>query len=304
MNIPFFIDSAMLGLQYAMLALGVFITFRILNIPDLTVEGSFTFGIAVSGILTANGHPFLGLLLAVLAGAAAGIVTGFLQTTCGIHPILAGILTMSGLYTVNITVLGGPNVNLLDCDKFFTFAVNLFPYAYRTVVKGVLILLICALAVFLLSLFFKTAFGLSIRATGNNEDMVRASSINTTKTKITAIAIANGLVALSGGIVSQYQGFSDINSGSGMIVIGLASVIIGEVIFGRRSVTIGIISAVVGSVVYYLIIALALSANIFSSNALKLLSAVIVGITLAFPTFKTKIAEYQMRRHALKTRSR
>ena len=265
----FFLDSALLGLEYALLAVGVYITFRILNLPDLTVDGSFTFGMAVSTVLCAAAHPFAGLL----AGAAAGVVTGFLQTHCKIHPILAGILTMSGLYTVNITVLGGPNVSLLDAPKFFEVLGGKAP-AVGLVTAGIVVLV---------TLFFQTVGGLCIRAAGSNEDMVRASSINTTAVRWAALALANALVALSGAILAQCQGFGDVGAGSGMIVIGLASVIIGEVICGRRGIVIGIVSAVLGSVVYRIIIALALRYNLMSANSLKLLSALIVAATLAVP---------------------
>ena len=255
----FFLDSALLGLEYALLAVGVYITFRILNLPDLTVDGSFTFGMAVSTVLCAAAHPFAGLLAGALAGAAAGVVTGFLQTHCKIHPILAGILTMSGLYTVNITVLGGPNVSLLDAPKFFEVLGG----------KAPAVGLVTAVIVVLVTLFFQTVGGLCIRAAGSNEDMVRA--------------LANALVALSGAILAQCQGFGDVGAGSGMIIIGLASVIIGEVICGRRGIVIGIVSAVLGSVVYRIIIALALRYNLMSANSLKLLSALIVAATLAVP---------------------
>lgn len=265
----FFLDSALLGLEYALLAVGVYITFRILNLPDLTVDGSFTFGMAVSTVLCAAAHPFAGLL----AGALAGVVTGFLQTHCKIHPILAGILTMSGLYTVNITVLGGPNVSLLDAPKFFEVLGG----------KAPAVGLVTAVIVVLVTLFFQTVGGLCIRAAGSNEDMVRASSINTTAVRWAALALANALVALSGAILAQCQGFGDVGAGSGMIVIGLASVIIGEVICGRRGIVIGIVSAVLGSVVYRIIIALALRYNLMSANSLKLLSALIVAATLAVP---------------------
>ena len=261
----FFLDSALLGLEYALLAVGVYITFRILNLPDLTVDGSFTFGMAVSTVLCAAAHPFAGLLAGALAGAAAGVVTGFLQTHCKIHPILAGILTMSGLYTVNITVLGGPNVSLLDAPKFFEVLGG----------KAPAVGLVTAVIVVLVTLFFQTV--------GSNEDMVRASSINTTAVRWAALALANALVALSGAILAQCQGFGDVGAGSGMIVIGLASVIIGEVICGRRGIVIGIVSAVLGSVVYRIIIALALRYNLMSANSLKLLSALIVAATLAVP---------------------
>lgn len=293
-----FLDSVSLGLQYAMLALGVFITFRVLSIPDLTVDGSFTFGVAVSAVFTAGGHPFLGLPAALAAGAAAGIVTGFLQTKAGIHPILAGILTMSGLYTVNITVMQSPNLSLIDSDKFFSFACEIVPVFDKSTVKLICVLLLCLTVVLLLALFFKTVLGLCILATGNNESMVRASSINTTATKMIALALANGLVALSGGIVAQYQGFADINSGSGMIVVGLASVIIGEAVFGRRSLTVGLISAVCGSVVYRILTAFALEWSILSANSLKLLCAVIVALTLSAPTVKKRLTEFRTRREA------
>ena len=200
----FFLDSALLGLEYALLAVGVYITFRILNLPDLTVDGSFTFGMAVSTVLCAAAHPFAGLLAGALAGAVAGVVTGFLQTHCKIHPILAGILTMSGLYTVNITVLGGPNVSLLDAPKFFEVLGG----------KAPAVGLVTVVVVVLVTLFFQTVGGLCIRAAGSNEDMVRASSINTTAVRWAALALANALVALSGAILAQCQGFGDVGAGT------------------------------------------------------------------------------------------
>ncbi len=291
-------SALLLGLQYALLALGVYITFRVLNIPDLTVDGSFTFGAAVSAVLSVAGHPFLGLAAALLCGAAAGTVTGFLQTKAGIHPILAGILTMSGLYTINITVLDAPNVSLIGKPRFYEFLYTILPNADKDILKTICAAVICIGITALLILFFKTVFGLCIRATGNNEDMVRASSINTEATKIAALSLANALVALSGGLIAQTGGFADVNAGSGMIVVGLASVIIGEVIFGKRSLSIGLISAVVGSILYRLIIALALESNIFSANALKLISAVIVGITLSVPAIRKSISERRIRKEA------
>lgn len=293
-------SALLLGLQYALLALGVYITFRVLNIPDLTVDGSFTLGAAVSAALCVAGHPFAALFAATLCGAAAGCVTGFLQTKAGIHPILAGILTMSGLYTVNMQIMGMPNVTLLGKSRFYEFLFTLFPNTDKDLLKTVAVFLICAALIFLLILFFRTVFGLCIRATGNNEDMVRASSINTNTTKIAALAIANALVALSGGLIAQTGGFADINGGSGMIVVGLASVIIGEVLFGKRSLAVGLISAAVGSVLYRLIIALALKTNFFTADALKLLSAVIVGITLAVPAIRKALAQARTKREARK----
>ncbi len=292
----FLLDSALLGLEYALLAVGVYLSFRILNIPDLTVDGSFTLGIAVSAVCTAGGHPFLGLLFALLCGAGAGTVTGLLHTKAHIHPILAGILTMSGLYTVNIKILGGPNLSLLDSRKVFDVTASRFPLLGLAGSKVLCVAVICAAVVAALALFFRTVAGLCIRATGDNESMVRASSINTAITKTGTLALANALVALSGGILAQYQGFGDVDSGSGMIVIGLASVIIGEVIFGRRSIFLGLLSAVCGSVIYRIIIAFALNYNLFSADALKLLSAVIVAVTLSIPAIRAWFAGRMARR--------
>lgn len=293
-------SALLLGLQYALLALGVYITFRVLNIPDLTVDGSFTLGAAVSAVLSVAGYPFFGLLAAVLCGAAAGSVTGLLQTKAGIHPILAGILTMSGLYTVNITIMGAPNVSLIGKPRFYEFLYALLPNASKDMLKTLAVFVICAALIVLLILFFRTVFGLCIRATGNNEDMVRASSINTNITKIAALAVANALVALSGGLIAQTGGFADINGGNGMLVVGLASVIIGEVLFGKRSLSVGLISAAVGSVVYRLIIALALKTDFFTADALKLLSAVIIGITLSVPAIRKALSETRTKREARK----
>lgn len=294
----FFLDSALLGLEYALLALGVYISFRILNIPDLTVDGSFTLGIALSAAVTAAGHPFLAVAAALIGGALAGCVTGFLHVKAGIHPILAGILTMSGLYTVNIKILGGPNLSLLQHKKLYEYFAALFSLS-RGASKAICAALLCAAALALLIVFFRTVAGLCMLATGDNEDMVRASSINTYAVKVGALALSNALVALSGGIIAQYQGFGDVSSGSGMIVVGLASVIIGEVVFGRRSVTLGLVSAVCGSVIYRIIIALALQYNILSADSLKLLSAVIVAVTLSIPAIKAKAAAHAARREAL-----
>ena len=282
----FFLDSALLGLEYGLLALGVFISFRILNLPDLTVDGSFALGMAVSTILCAQGQPFLGLGAGLLAGAAAGMVTAFLQTACKIHPILAGILTMSGLYTVNITVLGGPNVSLLGAARFYEFLGG----------QAAAVVLLTVAVVAAVALFFQTVAGLCIRAAGSNEDMVRASSINPTAVRFAALMLSNALVALSGAILAQCQGYGDVGAGSGMIVVGLASVIIGEVIFPRRGVVLGLVSAVLGSVVYRIILALALRYNLMSANALRLLSALIIAATLAVPAVSAALRERRKRK--------
>lgn len=282
------IGSLQQGFIYGILALGIYITFRILNIPDLTVDGSFTLGLAVSATLTVSGHPNAGILVAFLAGACAGSVTGLLQTKLGIHPILSGILTMSGLYTVNLRVLGeSSNVSLIGTASIFEIVRNwgVGKEAAKTLVP----VLYCVVGAVALIWFFRTHLGLCIRATGDNEDMVRASSINVDAMKITALAISNGFVALSGALIAQYQGYADISSGIGTVVVGLASVIIGEVFFGKRSVVVGFFSAITGAVLYRFMIALALVTKIFPQYAFKLVSAVIVIIALAIPTVSEKI---------------
>jgi putative ABC transport system permease protein len=281
-----------------MLALGIYISFRILGIPDLTADGSFTLGLSVSAALTVAGHPYLGLLAALLTGAVAGVVTGLLQTKIKIHPILAGILTMSSLYSVNLFVLGSrSNVSLIDTDSVFSLMLTWLP-ADKELVKTLIPLVFCAACVGVLIWFFKTHLGLCIRATGNNEDMVRASSINVDAMKLTALGISNACVALSGAVLAQYQGYADISSGIGIVVVGLASAIIGEAIFGRRSVTLGLFSAVFGALLYRFIIAAALKSSAFPAFALRIVSAAIVVIALAIPVVKRQIQLNNMKKRA------
>ena len=307
MSITMFLGGLQEGLFYALLAMGVYISFRILNTPDLTTEGSYTLGVAVSAVLTVAGHPVLGLVCAFLAGAAAGSVTGVLQTKVGIHPILAGILTMSGLYTVNTAVMGGkPDVTLTKTTIFNklydVFNINLQAFnkdrAAFTMAKEITVLIVgavlalCVLAA--LVWFFRTHVGLCIRATGNNEAMVRSSSINAGGMKILGLAVANGCTALAGGVMTQSGGFATISNGAGVLVVGLASVIIGEAIVGKRGVTVGFASVILGSVLYQCLIRLATSLNVFPAYYLKLVSAVIVAFALALPVMKESVAR---RRH-------
>ncbi|HNW86992.1 MAG TPA: ABC transporter permease [Candidatus Limiplasma sp.] len=291
------LGSLQLGLMYGLLAMGVYISFRILNTPDLTAEGSFTLGVAVSAMVTVAGAPYLGLLAAFLCGMAAGAVTGLLQTKVGVHPILAGILTMSGLYTVNLAVMGASsNVSLIGKDTLFQRLFTQLAPMPKDTVKLLVGLALAVLTLMALIWFFKTHVGLCIRATGNNEAMVRSSSINASAMKVIGLAVSNGCIALSGAIVAQYQGYADISSGIGILVVGLASVIIGEALFGRRGVTFGLISAIAGSVAYRIIISLALSTNIFPTYFLKLISAVIVAIALSLPTVKEQMVKRRIRR--------
>ena len=294
-----FLGSLQLGLLYGILAIGIYISFRILNVPDLTTEGSFTFGLATSAMCAIGGHYILGIFLSIAAGALAGIVTGILQTKCRIHPILSGIITMSGLYTVNLAVMkNAVNVSLIGKDEIFTVISAALENMSRDAVRCIVSFIFAAVVCLIMIWFFKTHIGLCIRATGDNEAMVSSSSINVDATKIISLAISNGCVGLSGGLLAQYQGFADINSSVGILVVGLASVIIGEVIMGRRGVTIGIISAVIGSIIYRYIIALATASHIFPAFALKLVSAVIVAVAISIPAIKQGIALSKIKKEA------
>lgn len=277
-----------LGFIYALVAMALFLSFRILNIADMTTDGAFTLGCAVSATAAVAGHPFWGLPLAMLAGAAAGFVTAFLQTKLGVPSILAGIVTNTGLYTVNLAVMGfSSNVPMLKTKTVFTAVQALagegFPY--KLVVAACITVAVCALLIF----FLGTRLGLSVRATGDNPDMVRASSINTAFTITVGLCIANAMTALSGAVLAQYQRSADINLGTGMVVIGLASLIIGETLFSRGSMWTKALAAVAGSVIYRFIIALALRANV-PSECLKLISAVIVALAIAAPALRSKAA--------------
>lgn len=284
-----------LGLLYGLLTLGIYISYRILNIADLTVDGSFTLGAAVSVVLTTMGHPFLGILLGMLAGSLAGIVTAFLHTKLKIQPILAGILTMTGLQTINISMMGGkPNVGLLNVETLFTKAAGLLGKTWGATLVGVVI---CIVVMTCIVLFLHTQVGLSIRATGDNEDMVKSSSINVDFTKTIGLALANALVGLSGALVGQNQGFADANMGVGMVVAGLASLIIGEIIFGtlaelichKRNILIHVVSVLLGSITYRAIIAAALEVNL-SASSMKLVSAIIITLAISYPVIKEKLA--------------
>lgn len=281
------ITALQIGLTDALLAMGVYITFRILNTPDLTADGSYVLGLVVSAVFTKSGHPWLGLLVALLAGALAGGVTGFLQTKAGIHPVLAGILTMFGLQSINLLILGAPNLNLPSGSTIFNIIKSILPQsqAMTNVIMITVPAVFVLISVLVLKWFFGTQMGLSIRATGNNPDMVRASSINVDLTKMVGFAVANAFVALSGALVTQAEGSADISRGIGTITIGMAALIIGEVICGRRSVFIGLISAVVGGIVYRLILQVALNFD-FPQYMFKLLSAVIIGLALSIPAFQ------------------
>ena len=271
-----------LGCIYALVALALLVSFRILNIADMTTDGSFTLGCAVSATVAVAGHPILALPAAMLAGAAAGGITALLQTRFRIPSILAGINTNTGLYTVNLAVMGfSSNVNMLKTDTVFTLLRPLLGPSYRIVPAAV----VTVLSAVLLVLFLKTRLGLSIRATGDNPDMVRASSINTGFTITVGLCLSNALTALSGALLAQYQKTADINLGTGMVIIGLASLIIGESLFPRGKLWMKAAGALVGSLLYRFIIAIALRMDL-PSECLKLISAVIVALAIGLPGLK------------------
>lgn len=288
------VQSALeLGFIYALVALALFISFSILNIADLSTDGCFTLGCAVCAAVTIAGHPVLALFAAMAAGICSGFVTAFLQTKMGIQSILAGIIVNTGLYTINIAVMGfASNLNLFNCDSVFTWAKAAMPTSwYKLIVAAVIVIVIGILV----SVFLNTRLGLSIRATGDNPDMVRASSINTSLMITIGLCVANALTALSGGLLAQYQKSCDINLGTGMVTIALASLIIGETLIGKGSMLKHIAGVILGSCLYRFIVAIALRLNV-PAECLKLVSSLIVAVAIAFPYLKAKLSFYRARR--------
>lgn len=276
------------GVLWGILALGVYITYRILDIADLTVDGSFATGGAVCAVCVLNGvDPILSLLLATIAGALAGFITGFLHTRCEIPAILAGILTQIGLYSINLRIMGRANTPLLKANTLFkniSQATGLSS-AWTSLIIGILVSVVIVL---ILYWYFGTEIGSSIRATGNNEQMVRALGVNTNHMKILGLMIGNALIALSGALVTQSQGYADIKMGIGAIVIGLASIVIGEVIFGHKgNFAYRLTSIIIGSIIYRMIVAIVLQMGM-NTDDLKLLTGVLVAIALSVPVFLAK----------------
>ena len=277
------------GLLWAIMALGVFLTFRVLDIADLSVEGTFPLGAAVAATLIDAGHSvWFAMLIALIAGCIGGTVTALLTTKLKIPALLSGILTMIGLYSVNLMIMGKANVPLLRAETVFTLTENLF--GVSSVIATLIVGLVATVIVgAIMYWFFGTVLGTAIRATGCNPQMARAQGINTNVMVILGLLISNGLVALSGALVAQSNGFADVGMGTGTIVIGLASVIIGEVLFGTRSFKNWLISVVLGSVVYRAVIAIVLELGM-PPNDLKLFTAVLVAIALSLPLIKNKFA--------------
>ena len=274
-----------LGFMYALVSMALFLSYRVLDIADLTTDGAFVLVMAVSVSRAAAGHPFLAIPAAMAAGACAGFVTAFLQTRLGVPSILAGIITNTGLYTVNLMAMGwSSNVNLLKQQTIFTIF-------KKTGIGGdwyefILAAVVTVLAGIFIIWFLRTRLGLSIRATGDNRDMVRASSINPAVTVTVGLCIANALTALSGAVVGQLQKSADINGGTGIVVVGLACLIIGETVVGRGSVRRGVVAVVVGSVIYRFIYAVVLKTKVVPIECLKLMTAIIVALAIAAPSLR------------------
>lgn len=288
--------SIELGMIYAIMSLGVFISFRTLNMPDLTVDSSFTLGAAVSAVMCSAGHSCIGILLSFLAGFLAGCITALLDTKLKIQPLLAGILMMLSLYSINLRAMGGKaNISLLYKPTIFNLPGGAFVQNNGSWIVSLTILLIVYM--FLL-LFLRTEFGLSLRATGDNDRMVRALGGNTDFTILIGLASSNGLVAASGGMIAQFQSFADISMGVGMTVIGLASVVIGEVVFGTRPLSRRLAAVILGSILYRSIVALALDSGMPPTD-LKLISAVIVAAALSSTTARDRIGLLKRRIRAV-----
>lgn len=268
------------GIIFALMALGVYLTFRILSFPDLTVDGSFTTGGAVAAAMIVAGyHPLLATFSAVIAGCLAGMVTGLLHTKGKINPLLSGILSMIALYSINLRIMGKANIGLLGEETLFSQITSVFSSPFTIIATMAILILIVKK---IIDWFLDTEIGLSIRATGDNEKMIRSFSANTDNTKVTGLALSNGLVAMSGALMAQYQGFSDVSMGIGMIVIGLASVIIGEAIFGNMNIRRATFAVIGGAIIYRIIVALALRVGLNPSD-MKLMTALIVIAALIAP---------------------
>ena len=284
------------GMLWAMLALGVYITFRLLDFADLTCEGSFAMGACISAVMTVTYHmnPFISLIFGFLGGAIAGTVTGLLNTKLKIPPILAGILSMISLYSINLRIMSDKanlpiNVREEGVESMVTLVQKLLPESIRTmsqtttVIAACIGVIFCVLSVAVLYWFFGTELGSAIRATGNNEKMIRALGVNTDHMKLVALPLSNGFIALSGSLVAQNQKVADVGSGTGSIVIGLASIVIGEVLFAKAtSFKWRLTGIIVGSIVYRMIVAIVLQLGMRSSD-LKLLTAILVAVALSVP---------------------
>ena len=275
------------GFLWSLMAMGIYITYRILNIADLTAEGSFPLGAAVAASMIVSGQNVIfATLAAVIAGMCAGLITGLLHTKLKIPALISGILSMTGLYSMNLRIMGRSNISLLGTRTIFTLFHNMgIPTHMIPMVVGIIGSI---LVIFLLFLFFRTEIGFVLRSTGDNEQMTRAQGVSTDAMKILGLVISNGLIAVAGSLVAQNNGFADISMGIGAIVIGLAAVTIGEVMFSNLTIAKRLMTVVLGSIVYRMIIALAINLNM-NPNDLRLISAVILAIVLASPQIRSAL---------------
>ena len=278
-----------LGLLWAVMTIGVYISYSVLGMADMTAEGSITMGAAIAAkVIAGGGNPYTGLMLAILCGMAAGLVNGLLHTKLKIPSLLSGILTMTALFSINLRIMGKANISLLRMNTIYTPVAQLLGVSkgISVIIAGVLV---CTAIIGLLYWFFGTEIGSAIRATGNNAHMVRAQGINTDTTIILGMMLSNALIALSGAMIGQSQNYADLQMGTGAIVIGLASLFIGEVLFGKRSFFIRLSSMVMGAIIYRLIIAFVLKLGM-PADDLKLFTAVTVILALTLPNIKKMAA--------------
>lgn len=287
------------GTIWAVMGLGIYITFRILNAPDMTTEGSFVLGGAIGAqMLYFNIDPFTTLLISFLAGMAAGAITGFLVTRVSINPLLAGIITMTGIYSINLKIMGKANMSLSTVTTLKSAIANLsLPRNVDTIVIG---LVIIATIILLLTYFFKTEMGQALIATGDNIQMAKSLGIETSEMTMLGYMLANGLIAISGYIVSTDNGYADIQMGVGTVVIGLASIIIGEVLFRNVKLGVRFMTILIGSIIYRLLLTIVLMLN-FEANDFRLFSAIIVALCLAIPIIQNRLADYREYRKVTKS---
>lgn len=269
------------GLLWSVLAVGVYLSYRFLNISDLTSEGSFTLGAAVCASNIVRGmDPLLSCILALIAGALAGLVTGVLHTKFKMPSLLAGILSMTGLYSINLRIMGKANIPLTQSVTLLTKLKNALGLTRDRDGAIYLGLIVVIILIVLLVWFFNTEFGFSVVATGNNDKMIRANGVDSDKTIIAGLMLSNALIALSGSLVAQYNGYADVTMGIGAIVVGLASVIIGEVLFKDKYFAVCLIGVVVGSIIYRLIVTFVVNTNFISANDMKLFTAIVVAVAI------------------------
>ncbi len=269
------------GLLWSVLAVGVYLSYRFLNISDLTSEGSFTLGAAVCASNIVRGmDPLLSCILALIAGALAGLVTGVLHTKFKMPSLLAGILSMTGLYSINLRIMGKANIPLTQSVTLLTKLKDMLGLARDRDGAIYLGLIVVVILIILLVWFFNTEFGFSVVATGNNDKMIRANGVDSDKTIIAGLMLSNALIALSGSLVAQYNGYADVTMGIGAIVVGLASVIIGEVLFKDKYFAVCLIGVVVGSIIYRLIVTFVVNTNFISANDMKLFTAIVVAVAI------------------------